>query len=75
MLAYYYVIIDHVDPQLRQRLVFAVQGAVQGGIKIGPLFLITRVCLLTLNIMNYVSSKKYSFPFNVIVINCHDSAV
>ena len=59
MLAYCYVIIDDVDPQLRQHLVFAECSA--GKCKNRPLFLITRVYLLTLSIMTYVLRKNIYF--------------
>ena len=54
-----YVINDDVDPQLRQRLVLAECSTER--CKNAPLFLITRVCLLTLNIMTNLLRKNVCF--------------
>ena len=65
MLAYCWVIIDDVDPQLRQRLVLAECST-------GKFILITRVCLLTLNIMTNLLRKiiyVFLLDINVGVIN------
>ena len=68
MLAYCYVIIADVDPQLRQRLVFAECSTEKC-----EALPSTRVCLLTLNIVtnNVLRNNIYflSLDVNGIVIN------
>ena len=56
MLAYCYVIIADVDPQLRQRLVFAECSTEKC-----EALPSTRVCLLTLNIVTNKKKSAYIF--------------
>ena len=73
MLAYCYVIIDVVDPQLRQRLVF-YECSTWRCTNRSPVFNNWGMSV-DIEHNDLCVAKKYLFPFNVIVINCHYSAV
>ena len=62
-----------VDPQLRQRLVFA-ECSTERCKNRSPVF-INQGMSVDMKHNDLCVAKKYLFPFNVIVINCHDSAV